>query len=254
MSLQYFRRGHVCNTWLQWIHILRQLVDGFGRILDFTTWLRSVLLLVGHARRQLRQWLVFYWSCWSSCTSAAFPTIAGRKWPRSSSFLAVACSGIDWLGLLVTMHFALCSLACRPSVVEEKVAALVVVSGSGLCFPGFAGLDASGAKFPTFAGRKLPCSSSIMAVVCVILVLRVFMHLGCVPDDCRQVQLWLLPQIMEIVKVIRDVDQIVASCREIVEVSCCCDVEQILASCHRSLEIVEVTAGAAPAVVDVLVI
>ena len=44
--------------------------------------------------------------------------VTGRKWPRSSSFSAVACSGGDWLGLLVTMHFALRSLACRPFWVE----------------------------------------------------------------------------------------------------------------------------------------
>ena len=73
---------------------------------------------------------------------AAYPTITGRKWPRSSSFSTVACSGGDWLRLLVTMHFALCSFACRPFWVEEGVAALVVVSGSSLRFPGFAGLDA----------------------------------------------------------------------------------------------------------------
>ena len=41
------------------------------------------------------------------------------------------------LGLLVTMHFALCSLACRPFRVEELVAALVVDLDSGMC--GFAG-------------------------------------------------------------------------------------------------------------------
>ena len=36
------------------------------------------------------------------------------------------------LGLLVTMHFALCSLACRPFRVEEEVAVLVVVFGGGM--------------------------------------------------------------------------------------------------------------------------
>ena len=50
------------------------------------------------------------------------------------------------------MHFALCSLACRPFWVEDGVAALVVVSGSGMHFHGFAGI---------FAPR------------------------ACVPDDCR---------------------------------------------------------------------
>ena len=41
---------------------------------------------------------------------------------------------------------------------------------------------------------------------------------------------------------------------EIVEVFCFRGVEQIVASCHRSFEIVEVTAGAVPVVVDVAVI
>ena len=84
---------------------------------------------------------------------AVFRAFAGRKWPHSSSFSAVACSCGDWLGLLVTMHFALCSLACRPCWVEEGVAALVVVSGSGTHFPGFAGLDAPRDMFTMIAGR-----------------------------------------------------------------------------------------------------
>ena len=39
---------------------------------------------------------------------------------------------------------------------HEEVAALVVVLGSGLRFPGFAGLDAPRDMFTTFAGRKWP--------------------------------------------------------------------------------------------------
>ena len=134
---------------------------------------------------------------------AAFPTITGRKWPRSSSFSAVACSGGDWLGLLVTMHFALCSLACRPFWVDEGVAALVVVSGSGLRFPGFAGL--------TSRYVHDVCRQEVAVLVVdygsgmLFLVLLVFVHLYCVPDDCRQA---LLVQT--------------------------CDVEQIVASSHRS--------------------
>ena len=141
-------------------------------------------------------------------------------WPRSSSTTAVACI---LLILLVLMHLVLCSgrlLAgssrarrrsrqwhvqaeigwvcwlrcisrCVPSLVglnwvEEGVAALVVVSGSGLRFPAFAGLDAPRDMFTTFAGGKWPRSSSIMAVARVFLVLLVFMHICCVPDDCRQ--------------------------------------------------------------------
>ena len=50
------------------------------------------------------------------------------------------------------MHFALCSLACRPFLVEEEVAALVVVSDSGMRFPGFAGLDVPRAMFPMIGG------------------------------------------------------------------------------------------------------
>ena len=64
----------------------------------------------------------------------------------------MACSGGDWLGLLVTIHFALCSLACRPFGDEEGVAALVVVSGSGMHSNGFAGIFAPRAMFPTIAG------------------------------------------------------------------------------------------------------
>ena len=72
--------------------------------------------------------------------------------PRSSSFSAVACSGGDWLILLVTMHFALCSLACRPFWVEEGVATHVVDHGSGLFSTGFAGIFAPRVMFPSIAG------------------------------------------------------------------------------------------------------
>ena len=73
---------------------------------------------------------------------------------------------------------------CVPDVCQQEVATLVVNNGSGTS----------------------------------LLVLLVFMHLGCVPGDCRQVQLWLMPLIMQkIVWVIQ-----LARCGAIV------------ASCHRS--------------------
>ena len=79
------------------------------------------------------------------------PQLRSRRLPagsgRSLSFSAVACSGGDWLILLVTMHFALCSLACRPFWVEEVVDALVVVSGSDMTM-----VFAPRAMFPTIAG------------------------------------------------------------------------------------------------------
>ena len=67
------RRGHVAQHLVrQWIHILHQLVDGFGRISFFLSGLvdsdpevvASISLCV-HARRQQRQWHAFYWFCLS---------------------------------------------------------------------------------------------------------------------------------------------------------------------------------------------
>ena len=103
--MQFFDRGR-CPRAARWISDSPSSrgyasgLEAFGRISQhFPSWscratlgstvdtcsssatriLRSFLLssCCGHARRQQRQWHVFYWYCWSSCTSAAFPMIAG---------------------------------------------------------------------------------------------------------------------------------------------------------------------------------
>ena len=136
-QLQFFDRGRCarCNVWFDsgyiffislWmaleefgrIHIfLRGLVDSDPEVVASLTHVTTVVFHNGSGMHSTG-FSGFPAPC------AAYPTITGRKWPRSSSFSTVACSGGDWLRLLVTMHFALCSFACRPFWVEEGVAAL----------------------------------------------------------------------------------------------------------------------------------
>ena len=133
------------NTWFQWMHILRQLLDGFGRIFDFTTWLVDSDPEVG----------------------SSF-----LLWPRLSLTTGAACF---LLVLLVFLH-----LSCVPDDCRQEVAANVVVLGNGMFrrrLVGFAGDDAFRAVFPclsAFLGRRGGGrSSSFLALVCVFLALLV---------------------------------------------------------------------------------
>ena len=162
-TILYLR--HVFGVWVLFLYtehwILREMTWSMGAMLGSTVDTYSALVL-GWLLKEfhdfLRDWIdsvpEFDSPRISPCghAPAAFPTIAGRKWLRSSSFSAVACSGGDWLILLVTMHFALCSLACRPFWVEEEVATHVVDHGSGLFSTGFAGIFAPRSMFPSIAG------------------------------------------------------------------------------------------------------
>ena len=77
-------------------------MDGFGRISYFLRGLVdsdlevvASLSLCCHARRQQRQWHYFTGFCLSSCTSAAFPTIAARcsggVMPQIMDIVMVSC-------------------------------------------------------------------------------------------------------------------------------------------------------------------
>ena len=70
------------------------------------------------------------------------------------------------------------------------------------------------AVFLPVAGRKWPRSSSFMAVACILLVLLVFSHLAlCSRRLPAGAVVAHATDHGKIVKVIRDVEQIVASCR-----------------------------------------
>ena len=81
-----FRRGMSRNTWFDcgciffvslWMALEEFLIFLRG-LLDSDPEVVASFSLCGHARRQQRQWHAFSWFCLSSCTSAVFPTIAGR--------------------------------------------------------------------------------------------------------------------------------------------------------------------------------
>ena len=138
--------------------ILREMTWSLVALLSSTVDTYSVLYWAGSWKNFMIFFFIGYFAflhvATLSLAGLPAPQLRSRRLPagsgRSSSFSAVACSGGDWLILLVTMHFALCSLACRPFWVEEGVAALVVVSGSDM--NGLAGIFAPRAMFPTIAG------------------------------------------------------------------------------------------------------